>query len=69
MTEPLRPAHPSPCIGICRIDPSYGCCVGCYRTLDEICDWLTLDDKFRDEVLRRCQQRRSRLAPEPGRTD
>ena len=30
---------PSPCISLCRMDASSGLCIGCFRTLDEICHW------------------------------
>ena len=30
---------PSPCIGVCRLDPAEGVCIGCLRTIDEIAAW------------------------------
>jgi len=30
---------PSPCISVCRMDAASGLCEGCFRTLDEICQW------------------------------
>jgi uncharacterized protein len=30
---------PSPCVGICRLDPAEGVCIGCLRTTDEIEAW------------------------------
>lgn len=47
----------SPCIGVCRIDPATGWCVGCRRSLDEIAAWGALDDRARREVLRRVAER------------
>lgn len=41
---PLPPPVPSPCTGVCRMDPASGWCTGCARTLDEIAAWSTLDD-------------------------
>lgn len=41
----------SPCIGVCRIDPGTGWCVGCLRSLDEIAAWGTLDDAAKRHVL------------------
>ena len=29
----------SPCISVCRMNAASGLCVGCWRTLDEICQW------------------------------
>ncbi|MGH8801473.1 MAG: DUF1289 domain-containing protein [Casimicrobiaceae bacterium] len=48
----------SPCIGVCRIDPQTGWCVGCVRSLDEIAAWGSLDDRMRREVLARIALRR-----------
>ncbi len=36
----------SPCIGVCDVDAA-GACRGCERTLDEIADWATMDDRER----------------------
>lgn len=47
----------SPCIGVCRIDPATGWCVGCRRTLDEIASWSALDDRARRDVLARTAKR------------
>lgn len=52
----------SPCIGVCRIDPDSGWCVGCLRRLDEIAAWATLDDAARREVLARVAVRRVSLS-------
>ena len=35
---------PSPCISVCRMSESTGLCEGCFRTIDEICQWSTSDD-------------------------
>lgn len=51
---------PSPCIGICQIDPRTGWCAGCWRTLDEIAGWSTADDAHKravwGELPQRCAQ-------------
>ena len=52
-------AVPSPCIGICRIDPASGLCAGCLRTLDEIAAWGTLDDTARRLVWNAIATRRA----------
>lgn len=39
-----EPAVPSPCQNICRMTPDRSHCEGCWRTLDEIRAWRTLDD-------------------------
>ncbi|HSW16131.1 MAG TPA: DUF1289 domain-containing protein [Ramlibacter sp.] len=35
---------PSPCTSVCEIDSDRGWCKGCFRTLEEIGAWSTLDD-------------------------
>ena len=50
MNPPLVDDVPSPCISVCRMDPSLGpdaLCEGCLRTIDEIIAWgsATADDK------------------------
>jgi uncharacterized protein len=30
---------PSPCIGVCTLDPAERICIGCLRTADEIARW------------------------------
>ncbi len=40
---------PSPCIGICQMDPVSRLCDGCRRTIDEIATWslMSVPDKRR----------------------
>jgi hypothetical protein len=52
---------PSPCIGVCVLDPETGFCRGCLRTVEEIGAWLGLDDDGREAVLRRVAERRTRI--------
>ena len=72
----MRPALPvpSPCIGLCEIDPSTGLCVGCLRTGHEITVWMAADSDLRRTILRRVEKRRGALgrseaAKRPGRRD
>lgn len=58
---PPHPALPSPCLGLCRIDPDHGYCVGCYRSLEEICDWMTLAEAERSAVVTLCEHRKAKL--------
>jgi len=37
-------------------------CVGCYRSLDEICAWGGASDTGREEILYKAAQRRERNA-------
>ncbi len=50
---------PSPCISVCRIDPSTGWCEGCYRTVDEIARWSALDDREKLGVWAELKRRHS----------
>jgi len=45
------PALESPCIRLCRIDPSSGLCEGCGRTLAEIAGWLAMSAETRRAVM------------------
>ena len=49
---------PSPCIGVCRLDPISGLCAGCMRTLDEIALWPTADEAERLAIVQRMRTRR-----------
>jgi uncharacterized protein len=49
---------PSPCIGVCRLDPISGLCAGCMRTLDEIALWPTADEAERLAIVQRLRARR-----------
>jgi uncharacterized protein len=55
----LQSPVPSPCIGVCRIDPASALCVGCLRNLDEIARWGVLDDAGRHEILSAIERRRA----------
>ncbi len=48
---------PSPCTGLCTLDVK-DICVGCYRTVVEICEWLDYSEEQRAEALKRIEQRR-----------
>ncbi len=62
MTSPARSSPESPCKGICRIDPEHNLCVGCWRSIDEIAVWLSLDDDERRKILATCEAREARFA-------
>lgn len=49
---------PSPCTGVCRLDPKGAFCLGCKRTLDEIADWTMLTDAEKRAVLKALETRR-----------
>ena len=42
---------PSPCISVCELDADGRICVGCFRTLDEIAVWGSLDATAKRRIL------------------
>jgi uncharacterized protein len=54
---------PSPCIGVCRIDPPGGFCIGCQRTLDEIADWPMLSNAEKQRLLESLKERSTSARP------
>jgi uncharacterized protein len=48
---------PSPCLSVCRMDPSRELCEGCFRTLDEIAAWGRMRDEAKREVWQAIRQR------------
>lgn len=49
-------AVPSPCRRLCTLDP-VDVCMGCGRTIEEICGWSTMDDPTRRRVLEQAERR------------
>jgi predicted Fe-S protein YdhL (DUF1289 family) len=58
---------PSPCIKVCQIDQATDCCLGCFRSIDEIRDWPILTLEQKTAVLARVADRRHPAAS-PGGT-
>ncbi|MCR9220654.1 MAG: DUF1289 domain-containing protein [Alphaproteobacteria bacterium] len=52
------PDIPSPCIGVCALDPQTGRCLGCLRTGEEIREWPRADNPRRYEILQDLKARR-----------
>jgi hypothetical protein len=48
---------PSPCTGICRIDPVSQLCEGCKRRLGEIADWPMLTPAQKRAILADLRER------------
>ena len=46
----------SPCIQVCTLDAD-GICLGCYRTADEIRDWISSNNEERETILQNCLDR------------
>ncbi len=51
----------SPCVGICRLDPDTGWCLGCARDAGELTDWSILSEHARAVVWRDLPRRKQRL--------
>lgn len=48
---------PSPCVSVCLMDEATGLCAGCFRTLDELRQWSTLDDAGKRVVWAQIESR------------
>ena len=53
------PTVSSPCLSICVLDEN-DICMGCFRSGEEITDWCALDQQGKQQVLKRCVERRSK---------
>ena len=51
-------APPSPCVGICLIDPATRRCRGCLRYIDEIATWYDASAAEKHAILARLAERR-----------
>jgi predicted Fe-S protein YdhL (DUF1289 family) len=49
---------PSPCNNVCKMDERSGWCLGCYRTLDEIATWSSLEEWRKRAVVAALAARR-----------
>ncbi len=55
----LPPRHiPSPCVKICVLDPDTRMCRGCFRTIDEVAEWVEYSPEEKLAVLERVAQRK-----------
>ena len=50
---------PSPCIAVCQIDDATGCCIGCFRAIDEIREWPIMTAEEKRAVLARVADRKA----------
>ena len=53
----------SPCVQVCTLDPLTGHCVGCYRTVEEVAEWVEMTADEKRAVLVRAAQRRALRLP------
>lgn len=54
----MLPEIPTPCVGICRLDPETGLCQGCLRSGAEISVWPMASNEQRLEIVQRLRERR-----------
>ncbi|KQU74982.1 MULTISPECIES: DUF1289 domain-containing protein [unclassified Rhizobacter] len=59
-------AVPSPCVNVCRMDAASGLCSGCWRTIDEIAAWSTLDDDGKRQVWQAIELRQAQAPAVDG---
>ncbi|MGH6933317.1 MAG: DUF1289 domain-containing protein [Dongiaceae bacterium] len=56
--QQLAGGPPSPCVSICRLDDVTGYCAGCFRTVDEIREWMIMMPDVRLDLLHRLDERK-----------
>lgn len=61
MSAEEKPVN-SPCISLCTLDEN-DVCVGCFRAVNEITQWLRMDNQQRRVVLEKCRERARRNNP------
>ena len=59
---------PSPCIAVCQIDDGTGCCIGCFRSIEEIRDWPIMTAEQKTEALGKIAQRKAFAPRHSGRS-
>ena len=50
---------PSPCNGVCTLDPKTDICLGCFRTRHEIAAWRASNDTMRKAIMDRIAARKA----------
>lgn len=60
MTQPCQQIS-SPCIDVCRLDRQSGLCIGCFRTVDEIRRWSTMNEETRLAIMALLSQRKQTI--------
>lgn len=61
MSEDVRGEVQSPCIGVCVVDDNNQFCQGCFRTVNEIQDWWSLDNSQKQKIVEDASQRATAL--------
>lgn len=56
MAKETPPTIASPCVKNCCLNED-DICLGCFRSMDEICNWSQADDQTRRAILANANQR------------
>jgi len=63
MTKPAQaPQIATPCVQLCKIEPTTRLCRGCLRSIDEITSWRRMEPAERTRVMAELPSRLSELA-------
>ena len=49
----------SPCVMVCIVDSKSGYCLGCFRTMKEIRDWVESSNLEKELILDKVKERRA----------
>ncbi len=60
MSSELTSRVSSPCIDVCKLNNN-NICTGCYRTIDEITQWRSLNRNKQIEIIEVAKQRKQLL--------
>ena len=52
------PEPESPCVKVCSINSQTGYCLGCFRSLTEIRDWVTASNVDKELILMKIKERK-----------
>ena len=52
---------PSPCVGLCTLNAKTELCDGCFRSIDEIREWIIMPREEKLEALDEIQLRKKKL--------
>lgn len=61
-----EPIPPSPCLGICIMDPRTRQCRGCLRTVEEIARWYEATPAEKRAIIAMLETRRAAVATRNG---
>ncbi len=56
--EDYKETVPTPCVRKCCLDDN-DVCLGCFRTMEEICRWNEAGDEERRAILKNCSERKA----------